>query len=110
MYHPPDYIDNITDKRTLITVLNCLLTEWGEKELDIASGFFEPAVWEMLVSALSNLTNFRLLLGRPPEVENPNQDAGLVDLRRFYRDKLRGDLEKLPLDRNYARLIDSLIT
>lgn len=42
MYHPPDYIDNITADRQLREVLRCLLTEWGEQELDIASGYFEP--------------------------------------------------------------------
>lgn len=108
MYHPPDYIDNTADERMLETVLNALLLEWGEKELDIASGFFEPNVWRMLGTALSGLSRFRLLLGRPPEIENPNPDAGLIDLRRFYRDRLRADLEQLPLSRDYAHLIDEL--
>ncbi|MBZ0299671.1 MAG: helicase [Anaerolineae bacterium] len=110
MYHPPDYIDNTIDERTLMTVLNALLTDWGEQELDVASGFFEPAVWPMLGEALSRLAVFRLLLGRPPELENPDDDAGLVDLRRFYRERLREDLEQLPLNRDYARLVDELTT
>lgn len=109
MYHPPDYIDNITPERKLATVLAYLLLEWNERELDIASGFFEPAVWHMLGEALKNLEQFRLLLGRPPEIVNPDQDAGIVDLRRFYRDKLRGDLEYLPLNRDFAFLVDELI-
>lgn len=109
MYHPPDYIDNITNDRQLREVLRCLLIEWGEKELDIASGFFEPEVWRMLGDALKPLSAFRLLLGRPPEIVNPNEDAGLVDLTRLYRDKLRTDLEDLPLTRDYAHLIDDLI-
>jgi len=108
MYHPPDYIDNIVAERTLVTVLNCLLTEWGETELDIASGFFEPGVWRMLGESLSKLAQFRLLLGRPPELENPDQDAGLVDLTRFYRAKLKDDLEQMPLNRDYAHVIDEL--
>jgi len=45
MYHPPDYSDNTSAERTLVNVLNALLTEWGERQLDVASGFFEPAVW-----------------------------------------------------------------
>ncbi|MEO8393208.1 MAG: helicase-related protein [Chloroflexota bacterium] len=109
MYHPPDYIDNITNDRQLREVLRCLLIEWGEKELDIASGFFEPEVWRMLGDALKPLSAFRLLLGRPPEIVNPNEDAGLVDLTRLYRDKLRTDLEDLPLTRDYTHLIDDLI-
>jgi len=109
MYHPPDYIDNSTDERKLRTVLHCLLTEWGEKRLDIASGFFEPRVWEMLAESLSLLESFRLLLGRPPELAPEDTGDGAVDLRQFYRDRLRTDLESLPLNRDYARLVDELI-
>lgn len=109
MYHPPDYIDNITADRQLREVLRCILTEWDERELDVASGFFEPEVWRMLGDALKPLDKFRLLLGRPPEIVNPDEDAGLIDLTRLYRDKLRDDLEDLPLTRDYAHLIDDLI-
>jgi PLD-like domain len=109
MYHPPDYIDNSSDDRKLRTVLYSLLTDWGEKRLDIASGFFEPRVWEMLAEALSRLESFRLLLGRPPELAPEDSgDDGALDLRQFYRDRLRTDLEGLPLNRDYARLIDDL--
>jgi superfamily II DNA or RNA helicase len=108
MYHPPDYIDNTADERVLMTVLNCLMTEWGERELDVASGFFEPEVWRMLGASLSQLTRFRLLLGRPPDVDHQDEDDGAIDLRRFYRDRLRADLEQLPLNRDYAHLIDDL--
>ncbi|WP_119071972.1 helicase-related protein [Aggregatilinea lenta] len=110
MYHPPDYIDNTADERTLGTVLRCLLTEWDERELDIASGFFEPKVWEMLADALQQLEVFRLLLGRPPELEAPSADDGVVNLQWFYRERLRQDLEALPLDRHYAGMIDELTT
>jgi superfamily II DNA or RNA helicase len=108
-YHPPDYIDNLTPERQLGEVLRRLLTEWGERELDIASGFFEPEVWRLLGEPLKQLTAFRLLLGRPPEIVNPDPDAGVIDLARYYRDKLRADLEDLPLTRDYAHLIDDLI-
>jgi len=108
MYHPPDYIDNTSDERKLLVVLNCLLLEWAEKELDVASGFFEPGVWKMLAQGLQQLDSFRLLLGRPPELVNPDAGDGALDLRQFYRDKLRSDLENLPLNREYARLVDEL--
>ncbi|MBI5670656.1 MAG: helicase [Chloroflexi bacterium] len=108
MYHPPDYIDNTSPERTLKNVLAGLLIEWGERELDVASGFFEPRVWELLADALSKLESFRLLLGRPPELAPEEAGDGAVDLRRFYRDRLRGDLENLPFNREYARLVDNL--
>jgi len=110
VYHPPDYIDNTAEERILGIVLHRLLTEWDEKELDIASGFFEPKVWEMLGAALRRLAGFRLLLGRPPELEHPDADDGIVNLQQFYRQRLRKDLEALPLNRDYAALVDDLVT
>jgi superfamily II DNA or RNA helicase len=107
-YHPPDYADNTDDDRKMYEILRQMIAH-GEKRLDIASGYFEPAVWRMLGQALQSLDTFRLLLGRPPELVNPNPDLGLIDLRRFYRDRLRGDLEQLPLNRDYAHLVDALI-
>ncbi len=108
MYHPPDYIDNTSSERRLVDVLNALLLDWGETELDVASGFFEPRIWEMLSEGLSALECFRLLLGRPPEIENSDTDDGVIDLRQFYQEKLRQDVEKLPTNRGYAHMIDQL--
>lgn len=108
-YHPPDYADNTDDERTMHVILNQMLAI-GETRLDIASGFFEPKVWDMLGEALKSLTSFRLLLGRPPEFINPDADNGAIDLRQFYRDRLRQNLETMPLNRDYAHMIDELIT
>lgn len=107
-YHAPDYADNTADERTMANVLADMMRV-GEKRLDIASGFFKPEVWRWLGSELQGLESFRLLLGKPPKLENPNADEDTVDLRRFYRDRLRKDLEKLPLTRDYAVLVDELI-
>lgn len=60
----------------------------------------------MLGEALSGLDAFRLLLGRPLEVINPDENSGVIDLPSFYRQCLREGLEQLPLNRDYARLID----
>ena len=108
-YHPPDYIDNTTADRQLREVLRCILTEWGERELDIASGFFEPEVWRMLGEALKPAGRVSVAARSPAGDRQPGRRRGLVDLRQFYRDKLRGDLEELPLNRDYAHLIDELI-
>jgi len=108
VYHPPDYIDNTSDDRQLLNTLWHLLTEWDADYLDIASGFFEPRVWGMLADALRPLPSFRLLLGRPPELENPDAGDGAVDLQQFYRNRLRQDLEQLPLTRDYALMVDDL--
>ncbi|MGV2437201.1 MAG UNVERIFIED_CONTAM: hypothetical protein LVT10_21785 [Anaerolineae bacterium] len=47
-YFPPDYLDNTSEERQLKHVLTSLLQEWKETELDVASGFFEPEVWNLL--------------------------------------------------------------
>lgn len=106
-YYPPDYVDNTQQK--LYQVLASLILEGSQRELDVASGFFEPDVWRLLGEALSQLKAFRLLLGRPPELENSNPDHGIIDLRQFYRRKLQSNLEEMPLNRAYAEQIDQLI-
>lgn len=40
---------------------------------------------------------------------NPDADDGGIDLRAFYRDQLRGNLESLPFNRDYALLVDELV-
>jgi len=105
-YIPPDFLDN-TDKRTLADALVRLITEWEQTELDAATGFFEPHVWRYLQEAFPRLQRLRLLLGRPPEV-SPQGEATL-DLRRYFRRRLQGDLEALPYNPDYAALVDALL-
>jgi superfamily II DNA or RNA helicase len=105
-YNPPDFLDN-TEARTLSEALRRLVLDWEQKELDAATGFFEPHVWRHLQAAFPYLERLRLLLGRPPELV-PQGDATL-DLRRYFRRKLQGDLESLPYNPDYAALIDDLL-
>ena len=110
MYHPPDYIDNVIAERQLKQVLNALIAEWKETHLDIASGFFEPEVWAHVGDTFRTLDGLRLLLGRAPDLDTDERADGAIDLRAFYRDKLRENLYALPLlDRSRAALIDELI-
>ncbi|HEY75753.1 MAG TPA: helicase [Thermoflexia bacterium] len=105
-YIPPDFLDN-TEDRALADALVRLITEWEQTELDIATGFFEPHVWRYLQEAFPHLRRLRLLLGRPPEV--PPQGEATLDLRRYFHRKLRGDLEALPYNPDYAALVDALL-
>jgi hypothetical protein len=66
-YIPPDFLDN-TAGRTLADALVRLITEWEQTELDAATGFFEPHVWQHLKEAFPRLERLRLLLGRPHAV------------------------------------------
>lgn len=100
-YLPPDYIDN--QRATLAEVLERTIRGLGQRELDIASGYFNPLVWRYLRETLSQLESFRLLLGREPELEGAGLDR--LDLKQYFRRKLQEDLEELPLDLDHVRLI-----
>lgn len=101
----PDYIDNAQVR--LSTVLNRIIVDLEQKDAAFASGYFEPDVWRLVGAALQRLENFRLLIGRPPEVTLPQND--LLNLRAYYRNKLRGDLETLRYSPEHAQLIEELI-
>lgn len=105
-YIPPDFLDN-TPNRCLADALNQIIIAWEQHELDIASGFFDPQVWNSIKSSFPLLERFRLLLGKEPEVEQHGDET--IDLRRYYRLKIQDDLESLPFDAAYAGLIDSLL-
>ena len=104
-YLPPDYIDN--QRYSLAGVLDRLIQELGQRELDTATGYFNPLVWRYLKDAFPQLERFRLLLGREPELEHSGPDR--LDLRRYFRQKLQTDLEELPFDLEHVRLIDELL-
>jgi hypothetical protein len=105
-YIPPDYLDNIKDRSLAETLRQAILIMQQDK-LDVATGFFHPDVWSALGTALPELQEFRLLLGKAPELESPN--TGTIDLHAHYRHKLQGDLETLPFNPKYAALIDGLL-
>lgn len=106
VYLPPDYLDN-TDQRQMAAALGRIIRDWEQRELDVATGFFDPAAWRALRDTFPLLERFRLLLGKAPELEGTGWDR--LDLAQYYRRKLQGDLEVLPFDQEYAALIDSLL-
>lgn len=105
-YIPPDYLDN-TEQRNLGQALVRLIQEWEQRELDLASGFFDPGVWQQVGAAFALLERFRLLLGKEPELADAVPDT--IDLRAYYRHKLQGELEALPLNPQYCALVDDLL-
>jgi phosphatidylserine/phosphatidylglycerophosphate/cardiolipin synthase-like enzyme len=105
-YLPPDYLDN-TDQRNVTGALTRIIRDLEQRELDVATGFFEPDAWRHVGQAFVLLDAFRLLLGKAPEMEGTGGEP--IDLRDYYRRKLQGDLEVLPFDREYAGLVDSLL-
>ncbi len=106
-YLPPDYLDN-TPGKSLAEALRRIILEMEQRQLDIATGFFDPQVWELLGEALMQLDRFRLLLGTEPDLEGRAGD-GRLDLRAYYKRIMQGELEALPLNARYAALVDELL-
>lgn len=106
-YLPPDYLDN-TAQRTLADTLARLIREAEQRQLDVAAGYFEPSAWRHLRDTFPLLERFHLLLGTEPELAGQGEER--LDLRRYFRQQLQGDLEQLPFNAHYADLVDSLIT
>jgi hypothetical protein len=104
-YLPPDYIDN--QRETLAETLTKIIRDLEQREASIATGFFDPRVWEYLREALSLLNELRLLIGKEPELTYGGLDR--LDLRRLYCQKLQSDLENTPYDPAHVQLITELI-
>lgn len=104
-YLPPDIVDN--DDKTLAEALVRTVSEIGQRQLDIATGYFQPDVWRLVGAAFHELRSLRLLIGERPDV--PFASDATTDLRRYYRRKLASDLAALDLDPAHTRLVDSLI-
>lgn len=104
-YFPPDIIDNATTIFAEALAQTILKAE--QHQLDIATGYFAPAVWRIVGHALAELHTFRLLLGERPEIPTGGPEA--VDLRRYYRAKVADDLARLAFDRQHAQLVDELL-
>lgn len=104
-YLPPDYIDN--QRETLAETLTKIIRDLEQREAAIATGFFDPRVWEYLREALPLLNELRLLIGKEPEISYGGLDR--LDLRRLYRQQLQSDLENTPYDSAHVKLITELI-
>ena len=101
----PDYIDNSQHK--LEAILRTLILQESQPVLDIATGFFRIEAWIRLEEAFNTLTNLRLLIGRDPTIQPAERDR--VDLRKYFRREVQGQLEGEPYNLQYKQRIDRLI-
>ncbi|MBD1858592.1 MULTISPECIES: helicase-related protein [Leptolyngbya] len=101
----PDYIDN--DRHKLKDVLETIIQSEKQTVLDIATGFFRIEAWIRLEQALNQLTSLRLLIGRDPTIMAAERDR--VDLTRYFRRNVQGQLEGEPFNLDYKQNIDRLI-
>jgi len=101
----PDYIDNSQYK--LEAVLRDLILHDSQTDLDIATGFFRIEAWIRLEEAFNTLANLRLLIGRDPTIQPAERER--VDLRKYFRREVQGQLEGEPYNLQYKQRIDRLI-
>ncbi|MFC6619681.1 hypothetical protein [Deinococcus radiophilus] len=62
----PDFTDN--EQYKLSHTLATLIGEYGERDLDIATGFFSPDVWKIVGDSFGQLGALRLMLGKEPDM------------------------------------------
>ncbi len=101
----PDYIDN--DRHKLETVLDTIIQTERQTDLDIATGYFRIEAWMRLEQAFNQLTALRLLIGRDPSILPAERDR--IDLIRYFRRHIQGQLESEPFNLSYKDQIDRLI-
>ncbi len=101
----PDYIDN--DRHKLEAILKELILGDRQTDLDIATGFFRIEAWIRLEQAFNTLTNLRLLIGRDPAILPAERNT--IDLTRYFRRSVQGQLEEEDFNLGYKRQIDRLI-
>lgn len=101
----PDYIDN--DRHKLEAILKQLIQDDRQFDLDIATGFFRIEAWIRLEEPLDKLTNLRLLIGRDPTILPAERSK--IDLKKFVRRDVQGQLENGDFNLAYKGQIERLI-
>ena len=103
MYAPAkNIIDN--NELKLFEELNHILEE--QKNIDIASGYFNLGGFALVKEKLKGAENFRLLLGKTPSFEEGNSSHDLFDA---FSKSVKKDLEKTEFNRDNDNTTDELI-
>ena len=105
---PPDGVPDFTDNEhfKLSETLAAIIRDKGQRDLDIATGFFSPDVWRILGTSFGQLETLRLMLGKEPDM--PQKRRGL-ELQRYFRQRLRAELEGQELESARSRMVDELV-
>jgi len=90
---PREIIDNTAGNK-LVDFLNEALKERCNRDVDIATAFFNITAFSMISENLSGVRKFRLLLGKTPEMP---QNRTLGD---FLLDEMKSEIEGFELKRS----------
>ena len=97
----PYVIDN--QHHRMADVLNAILSEHGDKSLDIATAYFNVQGFRLLREGLEGVGSFRLLLGDEPK------DGASVGLRPRAAEQLITELNTAPFDEATLRAVEDFI-
>lgn len=100
----PDYTDNEVHK--LSGLLHTLVTEYQKRNLDVATGFFSPDVWNIIGRDLQTLESFRLMIGKEPDIKLGKEG---LDLVKYYKKQIKQEIEGAELTLAKHKQIDELI-
>lgn len=80
---PKEIIDN-SEGNKLVTFLNDVLRDKPDTNFDVATAFFNVQAFAMVKDNLKGVKRFRLLLGKPPEIQNETTlgDILLQEIRK----------------------------
>jgi superfamily II DNA or RNA helicase len=101
----PHYTDN--EKYVLNTVLKTLITEYQQTNLDLATGFFSPKVWDLVGNSFEHLEHLRLMIGKEPD---PKLEKRGLNLAKYFRAELKTQLEGEKFTSSWVKTIESLVT
>ena len=102
MLIPPKIIDN-SEGNKLAFFLNKVLETKPDTKLDIASAFFDVRAYSLVKDNLSDVSRFKMLLGKAPEIRS-DRTLGDELIRR-----MREDVEGLDLTEEDANNVKGLI-
>ncbi|MCC7572468.1 MAG: DEAD/DEAH box helicase family protein [Candidatus Methanofastidiosum sp.] len=99
---PNEIIDNSEDNK-LFSFLNWALKDYPKTNLDIATAFFDIKAYALVKNNLNGVTQFRLLLGKPPEIKSERTLGDVLS------EEIRQNLEDLELSKRCNDTVKQLI-
>jgi len=99
----PDILDN--SKIKVFKVLNYLLKT--QEKADFASGFFNIGGYQLVRDSIGKVKEFRLLLGKEPEVPEPKEE--ILNVQEFFNQEIKKNLEEEEFTKEKKDSTDHLI-
>ena len=99
----PDILDNTRPK--VFEVLNHFLKI--QEKAAFASGFFNIGGYQLVKNEIGKVTEFRLLLGKEPEIAEPKPEV--LNVQKFFNESIRQHIEIEEFTKENKDTVDELI-